>query len=259
MKNTFLSVVIPCFNEEENLKRGVLNEVRNFLEKQKWSSEVIISDDGSTDESLGFVKKYAQKYPRFRVLAIEHQGKPFVVRAGIEAARGKYVLFTDMDQSTPISEITKLLPFFQNGFDVVIGSRGIVRKGFPWYRKVASWAFRNFRQILLLRNIIDTQCGFKAFKTPIARELFSHLQIFREKERKIKGWRVTVFDVELLFLAQKRGFKIAEVPVRWEDVDVTRGKERNFLKESIEMAKIISQVLINNWRGVYEDKSYQER
>lgn len=255
MKQTFLSVVIPCFNEEENLKRGVLDEVRNFLEKQKWSSEVIISDDGSTDESLSFVKKYAQKHPRFRVLAIPHQGKPFVVRAGIAAARGKYVLFTDMDQSTPISEVTKLFPFFEKGFDVVIGSRGLERKGFPWYRRVASWAFRNFRQTLLLRNIVDTQCGFKAFKASVARELFGRLQIFQERQKKVKGWRVTVFDVELLFIAEKRRFKIAEVPVKWEDVDVAKGKERNFFKESLEMGKIISQVLINNWRGVYGDKS----
>ncbi|MGB9911249.1 MAG: glycosyltransferase [Microgenomates group bacterium] len=251
MKKPFLSVVIPCYNEEKNLKRGVLDEVKNYLKKQKYDWEVIISDDGSTDGSLNFLEKYCQKNPSFLLLKNPHGGKPFAVKAGIQKAKGKIVLFTDMDQSTPLKEIEKFFPFFEKNYDVVIGSRGLERKGFSILRKVASIVFRSFRQILLLREIKDTQCGFKAFKNKVAKDLFSQLLIFKNPTQ-VKGWRVGAFDVELLFIAQKRGYKIAEVPVEWIDKDIAVGKKRNFFKESKEMFKEILRVKFNDWRGFYD-------
>jgi len=247
----FISVVIPCFNEEKNLERGVLDEVRRYLKKQKYHYEVIISDDGSTDKSLNFLEKYCQKNPNFILLKNPHGGKPFAVRAGIKKASGKIVLFTDMDQSTPIKEVEKLLPFFEKNYDVVIGSRGLERKGFSFFRRLASRIFLLFRKALLLKEINDTQCGFKAFKNRVAKDLFSQLLIFKNPA-KIKGWRVGAFDVELLFIAQKRGYKIAEVPVFWEDKDIARGKQRKFLKESWQMLKEIIRVKINDLRGLYD-------
>jgi len=247
----FISVVIPCFNEEKNLERGVLDEVRRYLKKQKYHYEVIISDDGSTDKSLNFLEKYCQKNPNFILLKNPHGGKPFAVRAGIKKASGKIVLFTDMDQSTPIKEVEKLLPFFEKNYDVVIGSRGLERKGFSFFRRLASRVFLLFRKALLLKEINDTQCGFKAFKNRVAKDLFSQLLIFKNPA-KIKGWRVGAFDVELLFIAQKRGYKIAEVPVFWEDKDIARGKQRKFLKESWQMLKEIIRVKINDLRGLYD-------
>lgn len=248
----FLSVVMPCYNEEKNLKRGVLDEVADYLEKQKYQSEVIISDDGSTDGSLAFVKDFIKEHSTFRLLENKHAGKPYAIRSGVRKAQGEVILFTDMDQSAPIEDITKLLPFFKKGNDIVIGSRGIERKDFPWYRKVMSWGFRTIRGLFLLRGIQDTQCGFKAFKNQVAKDLFERLLIFKES-KEIKGWRVGAFDVELLFIAQKRNYKIAEVVVNWEDKDAAVEKQKDFLKESKEMLKEIIRVKINDVRGKYEE------
>jgi len=247
----FLSVVMPCYNEEENLKRGVLNEVEEYLSKQPYQSEVIISDDGSTDGSLSFVKDFIKEHHTFKLLENKHAGKSYAIRLGVKKAQGEVILFTDMDQSAPIKEIAKLLPFFKEGNDVVIGSRGIERKDFPWYRKVMSWGFRMIRGWFLLRGIQDTQCGFKAFKNQIAKDLFNQLLIFKES-KEVKGWKVGAFDVELLFIAQKRNYKIAEVVVAWDDKDEAIGKQKNFLKESKEMLKEIVRVKINDIKGKYE-------
>jgi len=250
MKNKpFLSVIIPCYNEEKNLKRGVLDEVEHYLQKQKFQSEVIISDDESADNSRQFVKTYLEKHPRFRLLENKHAGKPFAVRSGVEKSQGKIVLFTDMDQSTPIKEFDKLLPFFQKGFDVVIGSRGQKREGSSLLRLVGSNVFRLIRQRLLLKKIVDTQCGFKAFKSYIARDLFSRLLIFKEA-KETKGWKVGAFDVELLFIAQKKGYRIAEVVIDWEDKDVK--KEKKYFKESKEMLKEILRVKLNDLKKKYD-------
>jgi dolichyl-phosphate beta-glucosyltransferase len=250
-KKIFLSVVIPCYNEEINLKRGALKEVENYLQRQDYLSEVIISDDGSTDQSRQLVEKFVKNYPRFKLLKNPHAGKPYAVKVGVMKAKGEIVLFTDMDQSTPFSQIEKLLPSFKKGFEVVIGSRGQKRTGFSLWRQLASRTFRLVRRLFLLRDIIDTQCGFKAFKNKVAQDLFARLLIF-QKEKKVKGWRVGAFDVELLFVAQKRGYKIAEIPVEWEDQDLAKGKQRQFFKESREMLKEILRVKLNDLRGNYD-------
>lgn len=247
----FLSVIIPCYNEMENLQRGVLDEVRQFLEKQNYHWEVIVSDDGSTDQSPEFIQKFIEKNKNFRLLLNPHRGKPFAIWEGIRLAKGQHILFTDMDQSTPISEVGKLLPYFKRGFSVVIGSRGEERKGFPWYRRVLARGFRLMRRFFILPNIVDTQCGFKAFKRKAALDIFSRLQVLQE-QGKAKGWKVTAFDVELLFVAQKRGHRIAEVPVDWFDADVARGKKRNFLRESWEMGREVLRVKLNEFFGFYE-------
>lgn len=248
----YLSVIIPMYNEKENLARGVLGEVKDYLEKQKFNWEVIISDDGSTDESREIVKNFMQKFPNFKLLKNPHGGKPFAIRAGVARAEGEICVFTDMDQSTPISEIEKTLPFFHppaGGFDIVIGSRGIERKDFPWYRRLMSWGFRSFRRMILLNNLVDTQCGFKAFKKSVGREVFTKMTIFQKRG---KGWRVGAWDVEFLFVAEKMGFRIKEVPVVWVDKDVAQGKQRNFFKESKEMLSEILRVKINQLRGFYD-------
>lgn len=249
-KKIFLSVVMPMFNETENLKRGVLEQVDRFLEKQDYSSEVIISDDGSTDRSLELVERFIKSRPPFSLIKNPHGGKPFAIKSGVEKAKGELVLFTDMDQSTPIGEVKKLLPYFDKGYTVVIGSRGMGRQDFPWYRKLMAFGFRTFRRMILLKNIVDTQCGFKAFKREVVKELFGNLQIFKEI-KTVKGWRVGAFDVELLFLAQKKGYKVAEVPVAWRDRDLSLGKERKFFKESKEMLKEILRVKLNDLKEVY--------
>ncbi len=249
MNERYLSIVIPCFNERENLQKGVLDEVYDFLKTQKFSWEVIVSDDGSTDDSSQLVKQSIKGKKNFRLVANKHGGKPSAVWGGIREAKGEYVLFTDMDQSAPIKEVLKLMPYFGQ-YEVVIGSRGTERENFDWIRKVGSAVFRIFRKTILLPDIDDTQCGFKAFKTPVAREIFPLLQFFKEK-KEISGWKVTSFDAELLFIAEKFGYRIKEIPVEWKDRDVSTGKKRSYFKESKEMLGQIFRVKINDLQGMY--------
>ena len=251
-----LSIVIPCYNEEENLRSGVLKEVNDYLEKQKYLWEVIISDDGSSDNSLSVAQNFIKqnKLNNFRILKNKHGGKPWAVWKGIESATGDIVLFTDMDQSTPINEISQLLPWFEKGFGVVIGSRGTTRKDAPFLRKLMAYSFLTLRRTILLSDIEDTQCGFKAFKIDVAKKIFPKLQFFQEIDKEVKGWRVSAFDVELLFLAQKNGHKIKEVKVAWKDRDLaSKGKNKNFLKESKDMAKEMLRVRMNDFRGRYDN------
>lgn len=254
MDKIFLSVVIPSYNETENLKRGVLDEVKNYFSRQKYSWEVIISDDGSSDQqSKILARDFCDRNKNFVFLENNHAGKPFAVWSGIKKALGEIILFTDMDQSTPISEVEKMLPLFGQDFNIVIGSRGVERKKFPLFRRLASMVFREFRRSLLLTEIIDTQAGFKAFRTKVAKEIFPLLQVIRS-DKSASGWKVTSFDVELLVAAERRGYKIAEVPIFWEDRDVSKGKSRGtgkFIQESVDMLKEIIRVKINDLRGFY--------
>lgn len=249
MNKIFLSIVIPCYNEGENLKRGVLDEVYDFLEKQKFSWEVIVSDDGSSDNSRELIKNSIKSKKGFRLVENEHGGKPSAVWGGIKTAVGEYVLFTDMDQSAPIHEVLKLMPFFEN-YEVVIGSRGTGRENFDIVRKLGSLIFRIFRKSLMLRDINDTQCGFKTFKSEIAKKIFPMLQFFKQKT-VVKGWKVTSFDVELLFIAEKLGYKVKEIPIEWKNEDISKGKKKSYFKESKEMLLQILRVKLNDIRGLY--------
>lgn len=246
----YLTIVIPCYNELANLKRGVLKEVDDYLKRQKFSYEVIISDDASSDGSREFVESFVSNNPHFRLLKNTKGGKAFALKSGVEQAQGKYVLFTDMDQSTPLREFNKLKPFLDQGFEVVIGGRGFKRENSPILRQIASPVFLLLRRILILRRIHDTQCGFKSFRTKEVKEIFKHLSVF--KHGRGKGWRVGAWDVELLFVAGKMGKKIKEVTVEWSDTDASTSKERKFISESVEMLKEILRVRLNDLRGKYE-------
>ncbi len=250
-----ISVVIPCYNEEANLKRGVLEQVAAYLEKQRYGYEVIIADDCSTDQSLSICESFAAQHAHFRVIRLAHGGKPSAIFGGIQEAVGEIILFSDMDQSTPIYELDKLIVWFDKGYDVVIGSRGLQRAGFSPIRQVMSWGFRNLRRLVLLPRIVDTQCGFKAMRAPVARKVFPRLSFFTS-QRSVKGWVVSAFDVELLFLAQKAGFKIKEVEVEWQNEDQSTTKEKGwgkFFKETLEMVREIVSVIANNLSGRYKD------
>ena len=251
-----ISIIIPCYNEEKNLNNGVLEEVASFLKNAEFNWEVIIANDQSTDKSLKIVSAFAKKHNNFRVLDLPHGGKPSAVWGGIQKAKYPWVLFTDMDQSTPLKELTKLLPFTDT-YDVIIGSRGINREGNSLIRKIMANCFLAFRRLILLPSLIDTQCGFKMFKTKAAKVLFPNLQFFKDKSDN-KGWRVSAFDVELLFMAQKWGYKIKEVEVKWKNEDISDTKGDNssrFKKESLNMIQEIIRVKKNDLRGLYEQTS----
>jgi len=245
-----ITVILPNYNEEANLRRGVLSKIDTFLNKQPYSSEVLISDDGSSDQSLQLIEKYLTSHPRFHLLKNAHAGKPYALRAAIKAAKGDFVLFTDMDQSTPISELAKLIPFIQKGYKVIIGSRGARRADSALYRQLASVLFLLARRTILLPEIKDTQCGFKLIETNLAQRIFSQMRIFG-RANHAEGWKVTAYDVEMLHIAKKFGEKIKEVRVYWKDEDTSVGKGRNFLKESYEMLFEIMRVRINDLLGKY--------
>ncbi len=246
-----LSIIIPNYNEKENLQAGALTQVSTYLKTVTYPWEVIISDDGSTDGSRDLVEVFAKKHDGFRLLKNPHGGKAAAIFAGVKAAKGEIILFTDMDQSTPIKEVEKLLPYYAEGYDVVFGSRGTSRKDFPIGRQITSWGFRTFRQVFLLSHVADTQCGFKSFKAEVAKKVFPKLSAV-SGAKKVVGWTVSAFDVELLFLAEKAGHKLKEVDVNWSQQDISTGKGNKLVKESVDMLKQIITVKINDLKGLYD-------
>ncbi len=248
-----LSVIVPCYNEEANLKRGVLNEVEDYLSKQNFKWEVIICNDKSSDNSLRLVQSFIKNKPNFRVLDLAKGGKAGAIWGGIQQAKYDIVLLTDMDQSTPIHELSKLLPYFDQNYDVVIGSRGRHREGNSILRKLGANVFRHLRNIFLRTNIYDTQCGFKAMRTNLAKKVFPKLAVIKNIQNQ-SVWRVTAFDIELLLISQKLGYKIKEISVDWrnEDTSITKGDPNlRYINESKEMAFEVWRIFINNLKGVY--------
>lgn len=238
-----LSIIIPAFNENENLKKGVLEELESYLKEQKLSYEVLIVDDGSTDGSTEFIEKSIKKHEFFRLIKNNHGGKAVAVITGLLDSKGDIGLFTDMDQATPISEIEKLLPFFNKGFDIVIGSRQ-GRKGAPVIRKLMAIGFSVIRTLILGLPFKDTQCGFKAFSRNAINAIFPMLKNRWKKHLKEKGAAVNAgFDVETLFLAKKMGFKIKEVPVSWQHVGTERVQA---IKDSFDAVVDILKIKIND-------------
>jgi dolichyl-phosphate beta-glucosyltransferase len=249
----YLTIIVPCYNEEANLKRGVLQEMASYLKTQRFSWEVIISDDGSSDGSHTLVEKIIAGWHGFRLLANPHGGKPAALLAGIKSSVGEYILTTDMDQSTPLGQLDKLLPHLKEEFDVVIGSRGGERKDFPLYRKIGAAIFMFLRRALILPEIKDTQCGFKLYEGDVLKKAFPKLEIIRS-QKQAKGWTVTSFDVELLHIIKKMGKTIKEVDVVWNDRDVSVGKGGSlsrYFKESKGMLLQIIRVKLNDLKGLY--------
>lgn len=254
VSRVFLSVVIPSYNEMINLQKGVLEKVNNFLGKKKFPWEVIIVDDGSDDGSAEFVGQFALENPKFHLIKNAHIGKAGAVTAGMLKAHGEIILFTDMDQATPIEELDKLLPCFDpsadGGFGIVIGSRNTQRKGAPLSRIIMARSAIILRKLLLgIHGISDTQCGFKAFKADVARKLFTKIHKLHNGFQRISGSSVSAgFDMELLLLAQKMGLKIKEVPVNWLYVETRRV---NPIKDSIEGLLDLLRIKLNDLKGKY--------
>ncbi len=248
-KELFLSVVIPSFDEMANLQKGVLDKVKSFLDKKEFVYEVIVVDDGSRDGSEEFVAKFTRENKTFSLIKNHHVGKAGAVTAGMLAARGKYVLFTDMDQATPIEELDKLMPYFSKGYDVVIGSRS-GRKGAPWTRKLMAKGMVILRTFLVgLPRIVDTQCGFKIFTQKSGKEIFQKMYDLHHGFAQVSGSSVSAgFDVEILFLAQKFGYKIKEVPVEWLYVETRRVSP---VKDSLDAVSYLLKIRLNQLEGIY--------
>jgi dolichyl-phosphate beta-glucosyltransferase len=241
-----LSVVIPAYNEASRLP-ATLDAVLEYLARQPYASEVIVVDDGSNDGTV----RVAGAYPSVRVLQRDHRGKGFAVRAGALEACARYVLLCDADLAVPIEEWEKMEPFLERGYGVVIGSRegiGATRDGEPWYRHVMGRVFNWIIRLVALRGINDTQCGFKAMHQAVAQDLFQRVQIYGDNAPIVRGAAVTAYDVELLFLAQRRGYRIAEVPVRWQYGTETKV---NPIRDSLRNLRDVLRVRMNDLRGRY--------
>jgi dolichyl-phosphate beta-glucosyltransferase len=250
-KNIFLSVVIPAYNEEHNIRFGVLDTVNTYLQNQTYSWEVLLVDDGSKDKTVEYAEKFSKTHKGFRVLKEKHRGKGGTVVAGVLAADGEYIIFTDTDQSTPINQIEKFLPKLQSEYDIVIGSRS-GRSGAPLLRKAMSLGFSLLRTVVLGLPYKDTQTGFKAFRREPARRIFSLMKRFFENKH-IKGASTAAgFDVEMLYLARKMGYKIAEVSVDWV---YEPGTKKNPLMESWVGFKGVIAVRVKSILGVYKIKN----
>lgn len=241
-----LSVVIPAYKEESNIKKGALEEVNNYLNKQKYTWEVLIVDDSSPDKTADLSQKFVNSHKGFKLLREPHRGKGGTVLAGLKAAQGEIVLFTDMDQATPIDQIEKILPKFNQNYDIVIGSRE-GRKGEPLLRQIMAFGFVILRTLILHLPIKDTQCGFKASNQKAIKLLLPKLSDYLEPD---EGRRVTAsFDLELLFVARKLHLEIAEVPVSWHHIASERVSP---IKDSIDGLTGMIKVRVNDLRGKYK-------
>lgn len=247
-KNTKLSVVIPAFKEVDNIKKGVLKEVYDYLSNKKYTWEVLVVDDGSPDNTYDIAKKATENYRNFKVLKMPHRGKGATVIAGVMAASGEYVLFTDMDQATPISEVEKFFEAFEKGADIVIGSRS-GREGAPLSRKAMAYGFMLLRALILRLPYSDTQCGFKAFTKESAKKIFQKMKVFTANKNESGAAVNAGFDLELLYIGRKLGYKIKEVPVVWHHKDT---KRVNPIKDSVSGLLDLLRVRFNALSGQYK-------
>ncbi len=222
MTKDLISLVIPVYNEEDRIV-STLEKVWNYFTRNNYFFEILVVDDGSTDNTLEKLQIFSNQIQL--VSYKPNRGKGAAVRAGMLSSKGRYRFFSDADLSTPIYEIEKLLERLLAGADICIGSRAIdpslIKKHQPFYREFMGKTFNKFVQMLVLKGIEDTQCGFKGFTNTAADLVFTH--------SKINGFS---FDVEILYLAQKAGLKIAQVPVEWYNDSRTKV---NPLKDSFNM------------------------
>lgn len=245
----FLSVIVPSYNEHGNLARGVLKEMTDYLEEQTYPWELILTDDGSTDDTVEQLTQFAQQHDHVTVLKNIHAGKGPAVTAGMLAAKGHWRLFTDFDQSTPLSDVEKLLPFTQT-HAVIFGSREIAgarRDKEPIYRHLMGRGFNLLVRLLAVPGVSDTQCGFKLFSAEATKTLFPKLKIYGHQPKRLDAF-TGAFDVELLFLARKNGFALKEVPIHWSHHETNRVSP---VKDSVRMLWDIVRIRAASVMGKY--------
>lgn len=248
----YLSIVVPAYNEASRLP-ATLERIAEYLSTRDFSYELIVVDDGSKDKTREMVREFQTRFDWLRLLTydelngrVANRGKGFAVRQGVLHAQGRDVLFSDADLSTPIEEIERLLPPISRGdCDITIASRALPESNLsvhqPWYREWMGRTFNRFVQRVIHTDIVDTQCGFKAFRGDAAKRIFRLAQI--------DGFG---FDTEILWLAQKFNLRVREIPVTWHHKDDSRV---NPLSAPFSMMSELVQVRLNDLRGAYEENA----
>jgi len=238
-----LSIVIPAYNESARID-GTLSRVMWCVEERGWDAEVLVVDDGSSDDTPAIVQKWMQRYPRLHMVRNPgNRGKGYSVRNGLLQAAGEIVMFTDADLSSPIEEAELLIAAIDNGADVAIGSRWLDRQKQtthqPLYRRFFGRCFNKVTRWVMGLPFKDTQCGFKAFKRDAAQTIF--------RLQTIERWG---FDPEILFIARKLKYKIDEVPVTWGHDARSR---LSYLKDGMKMLEDMARIRSNSLRGRYDE------
>jgi glycosyltransferase involved in cell wall biosynthesis len=235
------SIIIPAYNERLRIP-DALQSVVETIRTCGWSAEVVVVDDGSTDNTAELVRAFAAHAPEVRLLQnAANRGKGFSVRAGLLAALGDIVMFTDADLSAPMEEAERLFAAIEAGADIAIGSRWLERgrqtHRQPLYRQLFGRCFNGVTRFVMGLSFADTQCGFKAFTRQAAQTVF--------QLQTIERWG---FDPEILFIALKRGFRVVEVPVTWGHDERSR---MSYLRDGLQMLKEIAIVRWNAFLGRY--------
>jgi len=218
-----------------------LPQVIAFAEAQDYSTEVLVVDNGSTDRTADVVREVATEHPAVSLLHQPIPGKGAAVRKGIFEGRGEYLFICDADLAMPIEEVSKFLPPALADYDVAIASReapGAVRYNEPWYRHLMGRVFNFIVRLLAVPSIQDTQCGFKCFRRDAARDIFS--------VQTIDGW---AFDVEVLHAAQRRGYRLVEVPINWH---YGEGSRVSPIRDSVSMVLEVLRIRRNGRAGLYD-------
>ncbi len=236
-----LSVVIPAYNEADWIG-PTITRVLEYLRTRSWTFDVLVVVDGSRDRTDDVVRQIAEESPEVALVTNPiNRGKGFSVRRGMLAARGRVVLFSDADLSTPIEEVERLIAALDDGHEVAIGSRGLatsdVRVRQPIWRQSMGRIFNWFVQRIALPRIWDSQCGFKCFPREVALQLFTRQRIDRFG-----------FDVEILWIARRLGYRIAEVPVTWTNRPQSKVHP---VRDSAWMLFDLFRIRFNDWRGAY--------
>ena len=236
----FLSLVIPAHNEESRLP-ATLEQVFAFLTLQNYAAEVIVVENGSTDRTLEIAQGFASRHTQLKVIHTDERGKGLAVKQGMLAARGEFRFFADADFSMPVSEINRFLPPALPDCDIVIASRetpGAVRYNEPFRRHLSGRIFNALIRLVVLPGLDDTQCGFKCFRARVAEEIFPR--------QTMPGWS---FDVELLYIARRKGYRIKEIGIPWYFNPETKV---SLVRDSLRMASDLFTIRRNARRGLYD-------
>lgn len=239
MSDPLLSIIIPAYNEEKRLP-ATLTQVVQFLEEQTYQGEVLVIENGSQDRTLQIAQKFASNHPQVKVIRETERGKGRAVRSGMLASHGEYRFMADADLSMPINEAARFLPPELVDFDVAIASResaGSIRYDEPLYRHLGGRAINLVIRTLALPGLNDTQCGFKCFRRAVADDLFRNLTL--------TGWS---FDIEVLYIARRRKYRIVEVPIPWY---FNPESKLDVVQDALRMVLDIMTIRRNARRGLY--------